>query len=853
MQYTICRNGHPILICRPTGQREREVMVKNIVSMQVRTPNPVHFQHGDYVTVWGETYTLNRWADVTKASTTDYTYNLEFQAQYYSLAKWKYKQYNYENELTEEQFELNGTLEDFLDLAIANANAISEGWSKGEVEADTGFKLLAFNGENILQALAQLAEAFETEWWVDNKVISLKRRGQAAEYTFEYRKGIAGGLERTNASGDVFSRLNVYGSEQNIPANYRGGRKRLTIPSGTYIQGPKYGPDEIEESVTFDDIRPEYVGTVTATSDMYTITDTGIDFDINAHLYGDLSAKITFLTGQLAGYVFEIAKGGYNHTTRTIKFNKNEMEKAFELPSEDLHAAVGDTFSLFDIQMPTAYVTAAEARLLERGTEYFQEESIPKCTYKTPTDHVFFDNHSIALQLGNYYHIKDHDVLLDGQIRAVGFDQDLHDEYKYTNLKLSNVAVKGSPIVRQANSVASTRKALNLNKIGDINRARLNWRTTNELTSLLNTLRAEMLLITLDGGSYQTSVSSTLEVDEFVATDGQIVHEQYTDNGGIWTVTGITEALEANQPYYVYIKAYRNSQLADVIVSLDKIGVEDDPDYYHFPYGIISSIFAGQREFVSLRGRTSAVAGTLSTGRIESASGQTYIDLDNDRFNIGDLLSGMDWGVTNDGQLTIRGQVIATGAEFINLIVKNLRTNATGKRVQILESENNIKLISATEQELLLIDDDSAIETNNVTSTTIPILPKPRNFLYQKLVGGVMTYFYAAVGPGVSVGITPDDAAGFSSMGRKGFETTGHVQASTPDMTQVSKMTKEGIETTGTLSVGGNVVLSGSSIKVGEGERTGVSITLDGVRVGGSDYYTLEWLNGILVRCTLNP
>ncbi len=689
MHYTIYRNTYAIHTFEPTGQQERELMVKDIVPVQFSSQIPVHLQIGDYIDVWGSRYELYEIPEVTKGSTMDYQYSCEFKALYYKLSKWKFNGYDSANQLTLKRVELMLTLDEFADLLVANANRNGSGWTKGEV-IETEPMYLIFEGENILEVVSQLAANFKTEWWFDNKVLNFSKRGTSTGVKFEYGydKGLRGGMQRTNVNATtVFSRLRVEGSTQNLPESYRFGQTRLQLPSPmTFIQGTKYGPDEIEADVVFDDIRPERIGTITSVGDIYTFTDTGMDFDLNVYLL-PISAKVSFLTGNLAGQNFEILKGGYNHATKTFKIVKSELE-SLTLPNEDLHPEVGDTYYIFDIRLPEPYVTDAEARLLARGSEYFTENAAPKVTYILPPDHFYFTRQSLTLSLGDYYHVKDFDLLLNKDIRLTGYTRDLHEEFKYTAMIISDTP-QGASFGRQMAEARELKKAIGVSKIKDIPRSRLNWRATNELATMINTIKAEMSLIIIDGGNYQTDIISTSSVTTFESTAGQIAHEQYTDYlNGIWDVPAFTGSLAATCLYFVYVKADRFENIAEMVLSQGKIGVEDDPDFYYFPFGQISSVFSGQRLFTSLRGYTRTVAGTISTGRIQSTDGLTYFDLDN-----GKLVSA---------NAEITGKIVAESGEIGGFTIENntlksgnLTLDSVNQRILFTNSNTADKAFSA--------------------------------------------------------------------------------------------------------------------------------------------------------------
>lgn len=828
MYYQIKRGvaGSIVANVRPqSGEQKKEIMLTDQVSMAFTLAASVQFAIGDTVDVYGETYKLNGLPEPEKASSIKHQYALTFQALWYDLSKPLFFFYDSLNELWQNsEFQIMVTASSALDLVIANANREQTGWIKGDVDV-TETKQLPFTGEEtVLQALTQIAQAFDLEWWIFNKTIHLTKKGSNSGYHFEYgrNKGIRGGIKRNNVdTSSAFSRLYVRGSDQNLPADYRGGQKRLMLPEPLlYIQGVKYGELEIERPVTFDDIKPERTGTITAVGDKYTFTDASIDFDINAQLMPGISAKVKFQTGQCAGYQFEIAKGGYNHAAKTITIIKNDAETDLEMPSDILKPAIGDEYILIDIIMPDSYRADAEARLLAKGQEYFNDNAPPKLTYTVPPDYFFFERNDIQLNLGDYIHMTDTDIDIDKDIRITSLTRDLHNEYKYTSLILSDV-VKGSIINGQLTKAETIAKAQNLNKITDIQRARWNWKTTNELTTLLNTIRGEMLLIMMDGGAYTSNIVTTIDVDDISTTAGRIVHSQYTQGNGVWEVSALTASLPDDKPYYVYIKAGRSTGTAVMVLSETKIAVESDPLYYYFPFGVASSIVDGGRLFTSLQGYTKVTGDTMSLGRITANNTGDYWDLNSSVFNLGTDDSGLTYA---DGQLTVKGSIVATGANFINLIVGNLKTNTPGhKRIEIDATSNNIKLIDASNNDLLVIDDDAAL---------ISYVFVPPNFV-------------PVYGPGMMVGKESDK---YASVASNGFRTNGSVIAKTAEFDQDVTIKNGTVDVTGEITLTGDLTVTGEIHTKNGSSSVMTGVTMNVVyKGGGGENRHLTVINGLIV------
>ena len=58
--------------------------------------------------------------------------------------------------------------------------------------------------------------------------------------------------------------------------------------------------------------------------------------------------------------------------------------------------------------------------------------------------------------------------------------------------------------------------------------------------------------------------------------------------------------------------------------------------------------------FVTTYGFTRINGNTITTGKIVTSDGECYLDLDGNKFRIGDATSSIDWNVTAKNQLTLR-------------------------------------------------------------------------------------------------------------------------------------------------------------------------------------------------------
>lgn len=628
MIYEIKRGNTVLYSGKIPGQRREAIMGVDVVNATFTLKYYIDFLKGDTMLVDGELFTCSKPSDFEQGG--KWTYNLNFVSEGYKLADTEMLGLDENNVLNEYDCFFTGTADRVMDFIIANANKDNPGWVKGVVDVTETFDF-DFTGDNCTNALVKLADRAKTEFWFEGKTLYLTKKG--ADSGLSFRQGKGKGLLkliRKTLDNKPVTRLRVYGSKQNLPSTYPGLSKRLRMPNNQlYIQDQakvdKYGL--IPQTILFEDIFPKRIGTVTAVTNALTFTDTSIDFNINDHLFDKVPAKVKFITGQCAGYQFDIRENGYNHATKTITLNVNKDEKAMEVPSATgLKPAVGDQYILIDVIMPQVDITKAEIELKAKAEEKYLETVDPRVQFEAPTDRRYLREYDLFVKIGDFVNIASTEAGIDKDIRVISKTTNLQDKYDVT-LELADT-VSVANIVKQIIAQDAIQKAIKNNKLNDITRARNNWRTTAELSTMLDTLRAEMLLIMVDGGNYSTDILSTTTSALFTTTAGVIQHEEYIENGGDWNASASSHNLTGGAKF-AYIKASKISKAATVVLSDTKIAVNDDPAFYYFPYGIISSVINGARFFTSTKGYTRITANQVQTGAMVSTDSQTGFDLDN--------------------------------------------------------------------------------------------------------------------------------------------------------------------------------------------------------------------------------
>lgn len=109
-----------------------------------------------------------------------------------------------------------------------------------DVEKRNEAKLIAYDSTTLLSALDKIAEAFDTEWWINENTIHFGRCEQGEQtITLEQGKEL-NGLSRSEDSEEHGTRLYAFGSSRNLNQNYRRKLKNpFTIDGFHTLYGTK--------------------------------------------------------------------------------------------------------------------------------------------------------------------------------------------------------------------------------------------------------------------------------------------------------------------------------------------------------------------------------------------------------------------------------------------------------------------------------------------------------------------------------------------------------------------------------------------------------------------------------------
>lgn len=127
-------------------------------------------------------------------------------------------------------------------------------------------------------------------------------------------------------------------------------------------------------------------------------------FDLTATFNGE-TPVMAMKSGMCVGWEFEIGENVQKATVNGIRgylLTLNRVEDSnlhVYYPNEYYQLSAGDYFVLLNINMPDAYIRAAELRLLRAATEYLADNCDTKYTYQPSIDDIYLQRNLDAMTL----------------------------------------------------------------------------------------------------------------------------------------------------------------------------------------------------------------------------------------------------------------------------------------------------------------------------------------------------------------------------------------------------------------------------------------------------------------------
>lgn len=468
----------------------KKLMEEEYVLLYFESDTLIKFAKGDYIQTDFGVFRIVTLSRPHQSANGGYTYEQKFHADW---ERWRNHITFYDRQRgSEKSWKMTQTPEYFLDIICRNIQNAGYGRYSFEIDSRlTEMKLVEFDSTNIIDALTKVAEAWETEWWISDRIIHLSKCEYGTPVSLS-ENGELGIIDREDGSDtNYFTRAYVFGSTRNLPKNYRKNddgtvviegvvETRLKLPAGIpYIDAWENMKDEdvVEGVIILDEVYPRKTGTIsTITTKKYTDeienedgTMTYQDWNAFRFTDRDLAAlkfsseyilpgeelRIIFQTGKLAGMEFAVIFNPEgleetNSAAQMFEIVRND-NYGVALPTDDFKPAVGDTYILYGYDTQFVYtklVGEAEKELHDKGIEKVAEASRDKSVYNCPTNPVrcagYKENSTgnlvhatideIDLDVGQAVTLRSVNHFADGSraSRVRGFEKKLRNKYEAT-------------------------------------------------------------------------------------------------------------------------------------------------------------------------------------------------------------------------------------------------------------------------------------------------------------------------------------------------------------------------------------------------------------------------------------
>lgn len=388
---------------------KEEVMGDKVLNLSFTLPEYVSLEVNDYIDFSGERYTLLSGYEPVQKSSLEYEYTPKF----YGIIGELRKAIVVFDGKYEAEFALDGTPAEHVRKIVDNINRIkgTEAWTVGTV-LTASRQTIEYKSMFCIDALAEIAKTFDTEWWVEGTTINLCKCEHGTPVELGYRHGLIDmGKKDAEADVRIITRLIPLGSTRNIDKN-KYGYARLQLPDRSkYVErNTHYGIYESVEEESFAGIYPHRLGTVGSVRQdaitaedgtpraIYYISDNGLDFNPNEYELGGLKKHIIFQNGDLGGRDFEV---DYHEDAKEFEIiNQYPNDDAEQIPGGNLIPRTGDTYILYNIRLPDAYYPPAEAAYKAAVDKFMEKYSEDVSVYKGNTDYIYLDKNGITLTLG---------------------------------------------------------------------------------------------------------------------------------------------------------------------------------------------------------------------------------------------------------------------------------------------------------------------------------------------------------------------------------------------------------------------------------------------------------------------
>lgn len=330
---------YDILIAE-AAQFEQELMKSDQVTLSWNSDENTVIPVGAYIEYKGEKYSLLDPYTPVQKNEVEWAYTPVFKSETMRWGKvpFFFYTYNSDNAITgrETDWVLTDTPANFMAKVCESIkNETGALWTYSVDASLAASMTITFSSVDIFSALNSIANAFETEWWVDktNKVLHLSKASFGEAVLLEVDSNIGVPTVQSQNGKEYYNRFYAFGSTRNIPQEYSGANvnnltnKRLTLDPAVYPGGYK---DTVEgltpqtalsKILVFDDIYPHSdleISDVRARL-RYVLDENGNKVQVGTDDDGNP------VYDQYTIWYFKIAGFTFNNTTYDAESNPNGM------------------------------------------------------------------------------------------------------------------------------------------------------------------------------------------------------------------------------------------------------------------------------------------------------------------------------------------------------------------------------------------------------------------------------------------------------------------------------------------------------------------------------------------------
>lgn len=536
--------------------RNRQIMGDHNLTLYWSLAQHKEIPVGAYCVFEGERYTLLRPQNIKMNHSRSFDYTAVFSSSRDKATLWKFRN-TVDGRL---KFPLTAKPSEHLQMLVDNMNRRDSGWTAGECIDDTE-KLISYDHDSCLDALARMAETFETEYEIDGKRVSLHKveYGKSSPLALSYGKGkgFKPGVGRAN-SGDKppVEILYVQGGDRNIDrSKYPEDETQralangcLLLPAGKTLSydgehfededgyaaanARQYVADDLglsirnaartlstltEDSLDRSDDYPKRVGTVSSVvtvdeeNNFYDIVDGSIpeELDYSECLIEGESMTVVFQSGMLAGREFDVkyyheAVGGKD--ARRFEIVPQEMD-GIMMPGGNFVPAEGNTYAVFGCMLPPSYIrndstkSGASWDMFRAAVKYLFDNEEDKFTFTGELDGIWakkdWTNIGGKIRLGGFVSFTSEQFQKQGALVRITGIKDYVNKPHSPKIELSNETV-GTGVASSLNTLAAQEVAIEESRRDAIQFTKRRFRDAKETMQML----AEALL-----GSFTEGIS----------------------------------------------------------------------------------------------------------------------------------------------------------------------------------------------------------------------------------------------------------------------------------------------------------------------------------------------------------